>query len=742
MIGLLYKGQPVLLYPDTTIDFEVEDDFLDFDNIGRAYSWPISLPREGNEWIFRHAGDADTQDNLFKTWDHFQITVDGNVWWDVSLDLDDADQTSYSGMLTNVNEKFFAAKDKKLRELITGQVTLASGDYVSVIQAINELKVSDIRFPWIHFYGTRVLKPDDDYTGQSDTTDTSTPITEGTTTEIINLTVSNTANYRVELTLHATSISTDDLLYFKVNGVLKKLRSPQTTTTPQTILIGSFDLSAGDVLTVEYENNVDGSGTVTVGTSTTLTITSNDRGPYQLINSSELALIPTFRAGYILDLVLRSIGMQYSNTATDYDEGYDPLDQLLLIHNRFKEYDLSAGAVISIADHVPDMTLIELIRDLSIYTCASPFIHSDNRTLELRSMNRDLSTDFIRTEFVDYDPNVRIQRAASNHLRLSFDLANDTRVEERTAEVLTGNYRGEFATMSDWIAVSTPAAGDYGFIKSLGQYHRVVETINGTLVNAFYSYPLQQYESGADNVLELTPKLLPVTKDLYYYHKITGTFTLTNDGGSVKITGFGNWADFPDDGDTIQIVESGSEPVYTGGGFATISNINTSTREITVVITYTEDSQAGEIIIRKNANAAIPIIGDQPHWPEGEQDAEGFGGRIAMWHGMKPTADGADTYPMASADSYDHSGTSISKYNLYWTGPQPNLVSTRWSKVIQFIRQARYLTIRSYEPIERVLEMYRRKKARLTSGSIRFKRFRATLSQRGIRDQEIEGWRV
>jgi hypothetical protein len=740
MIGLLYKGQPVLLYPDTTIDFEVEDDFLDFDNIGRAYSWPISLPREGNEWIFRHAGDADTQDNLFKTWDGFQITVDGNVWWDVSLDLDDADQTSYSGMLTNVNEKFFSAKDKKLRDLITGEVVLPAGDYISVIRSINELEVSDIRFPWIHFYGTRVMKPDDDYSNQSVNVSASTVISPSAVSEILNLSVSNSTNYKVYLTLDGSSITDDDVIYVKVNGVTKEVMNPDNVPSPQTLQLDTLDLNAGDTISVDYFNTNEGAGDVTITTSSELTLQSNDRKPYQILNSSDLALLPTFRAKYILDLCMRSIGMKMNDSATDYDQGYDPLDQLLLIHNRFKAYDIASGATIAISDHVPDMTLNELIKDLALYNCSSAYIESNNETITFRSMARDLSTDFIRTELIDYDPNVRIQASDYVNLELSWNLDADERVASQTVEKLEGRYRGEFDTYSDW-TLSLKSVGDYGYVKSLGQYHRLVE-IDGSSVHVFYSYPFQSYKSGDKRLLSLQPKLLPVVKDTHFYHRVTGSFEIKQAGSIIKLLVFGALTDFPDDGDQVMFIEDGSEPVYATERFVTISSVDAVNKEIILPILYSEDSQASEIIIRKNANGCIPIIGDQPHWPEGEQDAEGFGGRIAMWHGMKPTADGADTYPMATADSYDHSGASISKYNLSWTGPQPNLVSTRWLKVIQFIRQARYLTIRSYEPIERVLELYKRKKARLTSGSMRFKRFRATLSQRGIRDQEIEGWRV
>jgi len=741
MVNLRYKGRSILLFPGTEITWEVADDFLDYESIGSGYSWPIRIPREGNEWIFHHAGDADHQDNLFKTYDGFEITISGNVWWSVSFDLTEATTNYYSGSLTSINKAFFEAKNKKIADLVTGQVQLSAGTYNSVIRPINELNRSDIRFPWIHFYGTRLARPDDDYTSQSDTVGTDQGTNISQPIEILSITASNSGSFRVDLSLDVEFITAaeDFDIQLKVNGTIVQEVSGVTDPDPILYTLGPIDIASGDVVTIWYVN-LAFEDQITVYAATQMDLISNDRKPYQLINTSDMALLPTFRAGYILQLILQGIGISLRDAAVNYSGGDDPLYDLLLLHNRIKEYDISSGATIDIADHLPDITLIELIRDLCIYRCCSAHISSDQTTLELRSFDRDVNTSTIRTSLALYDPDVQVNRADYNNIRLTFDTRSDD-LTKNTPEVLTGQYRGEFATYTDWIALSSPAKGDYGYVRQLGQYLRIIDSY-GSLISAFYAYPMQPYESGADDQVELTPTLLPVTKDRYFYHVLEGTFTITDMTGYLKISGFGNWADFPDDGDRIQIIEAGQDPIYASEGFAEIYSVDINAKEIALNISYIDDTQVSKIIIRKSANAAIPIIGADIHWPEGKQDNPGFKGRIMMWHGVVATEDAAGTYPYASADGYDVQGNQIARYSLMWSGPGTNLVDQLWSSFVSFVKSARYITIDSFEGVHQVRTLFEQKTARLIKGAIRIKRIRTTLSGKGLIKSQLHTYSV
>lgn len=626
MISLTYKGRAVLLYPDTDVSWEIEDDFLDYDTVGTGYSLPIRFPREGNEWIFHHAADPDHPESLLQVWDGFQIRRHQNIWWDVSLDLDDADGVSYSGSLTGINRNFVEAKNKKIADLVSGAVTYGAGTYASIITATNTLQRSDIRWPWLHFHGQRWLS------------------------------------------------------------------DPQVS----------------------------------------------DLYIYQVANTNEIGmLLPTFTMEYILRNILQGLGMDLVNSFADWTGGQDTFSNLLLVHNRVKSYNLSAGISVSLADHVPDMTLQELIQDLAILSCSSINIRNNQQTLEIRSILQDVSSSNIRLSLKNYDKDVRSRRADINNVRLSWDLSADQRVEALTVEKLEGQDRGPFATITAWMALSTPAAGDYGYVKSLDAYYRVIDQ-NGSLVSAFYSYTLQEYSSGEDRAKDLQPKLLPVTKDDSYYQEIDGSFQISNSGGAILISGFGDWTDYPSTLDKISFDESSSEKIYAAGYYSIVS-VNGIAGTITLSAnSYISEVQISKLLIKKPADAVIPIAGGAPHAPEIGQDNESFAGRVMIWHGM--VSGGPGSYPYASADVYDKDGSQISKMSLSWSSPAPNLRTSLWSSVVSFFKQARYITLQSSEPLEKLQELYINKKARLVSGAIRLKRFRTTISKSDQSDQEIEGW--
>jgi hypothetical protein len=626
--SLSYKGQPVQLYPETDISYEIVDDFVDFDALGTTFSWPIRIPRQGNEWIFHHAGDADTVDNLLKTWDGFEIAIDGEIAWLVSFDLDDADGYSYAGSLTSISKAYFEAKDQKLADLITGTVAYPAGNLASVVEATNAQKNSFIRWPLMHFYGERWLKDPD-----------------------------------------------------------------------------VADLSI-----------------------------------YQLSNVNIVGmLLPVFTIEFVLKKALEAAGIELVNSFSDYTTGTDVFSNLLLVHNRVKSYDLSAGISINIADHVPDMTLSELIKDLAMLTCSSVSISPDQTKLEIRSFAKDINTAGIDLQLKHYRKNVQVSRAEENNIKLSWNLSADKRVEENTVEKLAGTYRGEFATVSAWQSLGNPVLNDYGYIRSIDQFYRIIDQ-NGSLVSAFYSYPLQGYQSGPFNQKEIQPKLLPATKDAYYYKKVKGNFELSDSSGAAVISGFGDWVEFPAATDTISFEESSSDRQY-AKGFYSIASVNAIAGTITLSAgSYNADTQINELLIRTAIDAVIPIIGDGPHAPEVGQKNEGFKGRVMMWHGV--VSGMGSTYPFASADCHDKAGTIINKISLSWTGPANNLVTALWLQFVNFFSASRYITIFSSEAVQVIKKLYTGKKARLVAGAIRFKSAKMRFTRNGIEDQEIEGWKI
>ncbi len=120
MVGLSYKGVPLALPDEFPVPWEVEDDIFDLGTLGQGYSWPVKIPRKGNEQlVFQFAGDPQQSKNRFRTYDGFAITKGGNLWWNVSFVLENADDHWYEGSLTTIESSVQKNKNKLLSELIT-----------------------------------------------------------------------------------------------------------------------------------------------------------------------------------------------------------------------------------------------------------------------------------------------------------------------------------------------------------------------------------------------------------------------------------------------------------------------------------------------------------------------------------------------------------------------------------------------------------------------------------------------
>ena len=161
-VGLQYQGRALTLDEDFSIDWEVEDSLLDFDNVGQGYSWTIYVPIKGNEWAFGYASDPANAKNRFKTYDGFAITMGGNVWWEVSFDLEGVsdDARYYEGVLSTLESTVFANRDKSIREILSTEMwTYPAGGFVDVYDYFNGEVNRGIRFPWVHIYGDSARHP-------------------------------------------------------------------------------------------------------------------------------------------------------------------------------------------------------------------------------------------------------------------------------------------------------------------------------------------------------------------------------------------------------------------------------------------------------------------------------------------------------------------------------------------------------------------------------------------------------
>jgi hypothetical protein len=616
--GLSYKGKPVTLLPGTSINWEIQDDLFDFDNIGQGYSWPITIPREGNEHIFFFAGDPDNPDQLLKTWDGFAITFSGNVWWQVSFELTESDGYYYQGNLTSINSKFFENKDKSIRELITATFDNTATE-TNTMGKVNALAESNYRFPLMHLFGLK------------------------------------------------------------------------------------FQTNLDDIFTFPA---------------------------LPLANDLDYYCIPVFSFIYIVEQALAGVGFTFEDHFSEYDSnGVNNLRNLLLVNNRVID---TWSAVHDVSKYIPDMTLTDLLNDLAIVSGASVMIpdYGDN-VLQLRSMARDVNRS---AEKIAADPNVKVTKSDVVNLKLSFDLSNDDLLKDNTVDKLEGTYRGEFDTSTDWDVLPGPVLDDYGFIRSLNAYYRVTKP-GDSLISEFYSLPFQEYQTGEENVKERKLKLLPCAKDRYSYETITDRLNIENSSGKVKIIGFSNVPLISQD-IFFQATYKGQKVGTTG--YISIDSVGSDF--VVINKTYTVEARVDELIVRTDENYFFPVISGEPHWPEGGQKNEGFTGRLILWHGMQDTIDDVSTYAYASSDPYFDDGSTLGSLSLSFTAPEHNIVDKVWQPIINLLSSARIIKLKTHLSPKAITDLVRQKVGSYVNQRFRFKRFRGKMSDRGMEDQEIEGW--
>lgn len=157
-VGLTYRGKSLVLDPDFQIDWNVEDDILEFDQLGQGFSAQTRIPIKGNESVFKYASNPANARNEFKTIDGFQITMGGNVWWEVSCEVlrVSDDGYYYECVLSTVESRFFEISKKTLKEALTS-VTIPIANQTNetnVRSAFNDSKA--VVFPNVTFYAKPV----------------------------------------------------------------------------------------------------------------------------------------------------------------------------------------------------------------------------------------------------------------------------------------------------------------------------------------------------------------------------------------------------------------------------------------------------------------------------------------------------------------------------------------------------------------------------------------------------------
>lgn len=639
-VGLQYKGRQLYTDPDFQIDWQVEDDLLDFSQLGQAYSWTIQVPIKGNEFVFGYASDPANSRNRFKTYDGFAITMDGNIWWSCSFKLNaiSDDRAYYEGVLTTIESEVERNLNRNIRSIITDTISISNGNWATAIGSHNTLS-SPMVFP---------------------------------------------------------------IMYF--NPVL------------------SLSAWANADLGADFE-----------------------------------VAIPCFKLYYIMKKALEALGYTLID---EFSRGDGYRDRLILLNNKVLYNDniegtadnfdfTTIGNKVRVSDHLPDWTLKDLINEFIFYFGAKPYVNIEDKKLIFRSYK---SSDKSHNVEIDHgEPGIPSQ-SDYNNISLEYTLSDE--IEPLTGFPLEGNDRGQVNNLSAFNGLSGLSVGDYAFLKNEFAYYKRVKTSGGQEYSRLYALPYDKRATGADNVLELKSKCSPAIKS--YFRQISdakeGSYIVSDNGsGKVRIDlsspvpfWNGRWvklkldADdegkYPEDHLILVTADSGSniDLDWNYDGTAVITSL-----------LFFDDTDTWMPVFNEGMDY-IRMIEDYG------QSAEKFGNtsfqpRISLWWPGTEKIGSSDTYGYAGPDPYGDDPTTpqaeislgldaSSTYNLY------SRVYKSLFEVLAETLIVKLFAFMSTVDIKRLTDKL--KFGKHTKGIIRFKSFRCTLTRNGIRNQEVEGYRL
>lgn len=458
-----------------------------------------------------------------------------------------------------------------------------------------------------------------------------------------------------------------------------------------------------------------------------------------IVNRSAYFLIPAFKLSYLLKLCIEGIGMRVVLDNTDKE-----LDNLIVISNRLIDqqknslgldtYFANINNQLEVSKHVPDITLTELIKDYMFYNGKNVTIEGD--TIIFTSLDRMISSDGNIIDLENkYSDRIIPRKNPTNGICIEYKYEDDITKNEAIPQ---GTYQGEVINK-----ISIPGSavvGDYYFVRELNRFMIVVDIIgNDTLHYKSNGHPYSTLELGStEDCLKWTPTILPAaTKDKFEFKVIdTECSAVDNGSGKVRITGdFGTIATSSRIGWVREDEPEGQVDLL----FVGPSVVTSSLDSIDLDSDYLANFKITKLIIGTPIPYVVPIIQEDIYYPEiGYDRGRNFKGRIMFWRGMV-NGTNAVPYPFASADKYSVNGAVLGSYSLDTS--TSSKVYSIWNTIYQFLQGATIVKLESFLKTDK-LRRLSRKKLQHIKGLMLFKSMKCRLTSKGIKDQEIEGYRL
>lgn len=463
-----------------------------------------------------------------------------------------------------------------------------------------------------------------------------------------------------------------------------------------------------------------------------------------LDEGGSLEIVPCWKLIYLIKQSLKGLGYKFiSNVPSNHS-----VNRLVVFDN--KAYDfwtgqptIFDGSDIIVQDLVPETTLSDLFIAYSFATAATMFVSTKNK--EVRFINTvyeakknigvlDLS------KHLESDPDM--ERASINNIKLNYLLEEDDYLDLGPSELDKGKFLGDFIDYDDFESSTsaTAEAGEFGFCKAENAYYVWKDQFTNPV---FLTTPHKEYSSGSENQKQIECPYLPTGKDKYIYQRYEGSFELTENSSNGKIRirltyiksvtyPFSDYeVAFEEQGDPVYSDREQYLPLLSDGAF------------ITMDLDHTQDVDVTDVLIRRKLDYYVPQVGSQLISRFSPDGVEKSIVRMAFWNGEQNKIT-SGTYYCASPDQVLFDGSSISELgdlSLNTSYGKNNLIEKVWSRIIKFITDTVQLKFRNKVPAYLLKKLTEKSKVvQYKNGRFRFKKLKNTFTERGIADQEIEGY--
>lgn len=686
-VGLRYKNEIVNLPQDITIEWTGEEDLLEPNYLGQAFSASFSIPKKGNEHIFNFFSNPSSVTNKSE-YDGFCITIDGNDWWPVTLIINQTsdDLHFYEVQMSSVSSSMYAAKETSIREILAEvEWSYPAGGYPTVYSYFNGSSDRGVRFPHCHFYNEmEVFLTERQYLHNTDVY--AVPFFS---LYHLLFVLADYYGYQVELNIR-------DIKKFKKIII--------GTATRFTIILGGDSLPYGvflpDLSLNDFFKEVQfySGGCITIDSiGNKIKVESIDfNKSIRPLNWKDrltnFQVVPVENKNILLQMGWDSDFLLSENT--DLLEGrnrgeFDSLSNIIAISDAevgdyaFAKFSNRFYKAISKNDTI----------DWQIYS--HPFLDKKTGTDDLIIFNSQLSP-------------ARRERFAS----IEFSVK---------ASLIQSDNTSLYAMLSDFEDTTILSDFDtYGIISVDTQDAQAPSVISMYRTRKQVGSSSRTYRSNDLGIRTLT--LVNASRS-----RGGGVASASYDFGTKSVTMFSS--------------------VYKH--YAAEGEDN-SENKIELSTPYINDLSISKIKCDKYFGYFFPVVGkpltrlDNYEHTIGDnnQDTSGI---VLNWHGMHYNFDKSGTYPYASSDNYYYNEvdgvSTLDSTSLNLITKDNNLWTDKYKAIYDFLRKTKILKAKcTLTPFQLKSLFSKHKNARHSEGVMRIKSFRATLTQNGIRDQEIEGY--